>query len=500
MGLFDKIKKAFSREPVELVDPEQELLDELQASSTIEPYVRGLRVEWLNGRKGPLAPRMLAVSDERFPEHEALRRILRAVYLSEKVDQGDPPLFEYAASLTRTTNFAIEGYLYRTGVLLETGRRHQAISSLIRAVTSERPELDLLRWRLALLCCEGSAGLQGMADRTLGSDDGAVALLLARAMVESAYRLLSADWKARFGESWSECEETVEKELQSMVTRRFELLELAEEFSQRSTLNPGFVVRSRALAHLPWPNDPVGEVGAVIVRARTRDTRDSAVLFNLETQAHRARMAGLGGRISRLRDDYGGSLGILELAAEQLAHDGRPADAADKYRDLLRRKSDQPYYAYRAAQLLDLAQRGDQSRAYWIHAARSAGSGWRSTLASVSALSRTYEWEVSCLRSAPRSAVARAATALGVFLEQRMKECWNSFYWPAAYALGSKAAQLYQLAAAHSPDSSHRQAALAKATELFTTTDDVDGLKGVQEAIPGSVYDSLTIPFIANPV
>lgn len=500
MGLFDRIKKAFSKQTAEAVDPDEQLLNELQGASTIEPYVRELRVEWLNGRKGALATRILAVAAERFPQHEALTRILRAIYTSEVVGQGDPPLFEYATSLTRTTNFAIEGYLYRSGVLLETGQPYQAISSLIRAVTSERPELDMLRWHLAKLCRDGIAGLESMADRTLMPDDGAVALQLAGAMAENIPRLISSEWQARLGDAQSECEERVEKELQWALTRRSELVDLAEELSQRSTFNPAFVVRSRVLAGRPWPDDPIAELGSVVVRGRTRGTRDSQAFLTLETQAHQARMARLRSRVSRLGDAYGGCLGLIELEAEQLAHSGRPADAAQRFVELLRRKREQTYYAYRAAQLLDAAKRENESRAYWIHAARSTGSGWRSMLASVVALSRTYEWESAGLRSAPRSAISQTATALGAFLEQRMRECWSSYYWPAAYALGSRAGQLYQLAAEHSSDSSQRQAALAKANELFTMTDDIDGLRSTQDGPPSSVYEPLIVPFAADPV
>jgi hypothetical protein len=497
VALVDKIKQVFSRPTGASVD--NALLKELETASTIEPYVMSLRAEWLNDRATGDTARQLLAAARRFSQHEALVRILGAIYEGNKVCLNDPPLLEYAASLTRTTNFAFEGYLYRARVLIDTGRSRQAISSAIRAVTSSRLENDLVRWYLRQLLRECTSSLYTMAEKDLSADDGATALMLAYVTVKACSDLMAAEWKSRVAVLRPSCSEQIEKEVAWTVSAREQLLELAQQYSLKSSLNPGFIARSRVVAGLPLGSDAIAEFGAAVVRERTRETTQEG-FYKLETKAHQKRMIPLAERLTRLRTEYDGCVGLIELDAEEAERTGKPVEAAQRFKDLVRRRPHQTYYAYRAAQLLDASGDAKESRAYWIHASRTIGSGWRSKLASIVALTHTCEFETARLRTAPVSAVPQTASAVAAFLEERMNECWNSYYWPAAFALGSKAAQLYHLAAATTRDSATRQAALDKAKELYATSDDTDGLKSLDGGATEAVYERITIPLVAYPV
>jgi hypothetical protein len=502
MGFLDKLKSVFGageKEP----DPEPQppsLPAELTSAATIDPFLEQLRMQWLRDSKPDVEfiKRLINAAAARFPEQQALISLLGPIYGAEKLAASDAPLLAYATSLTHTPNLAFEGQLYRVKALLEISPRG-AICSLLRAVATEREELDLMRWYASLFLNDCALTLQEKAEKDLGSDDAACAFLLGFVTLKGSTQLLSPDWRERVSWRWPSCVPRVTRQSEWQRSASFEFLNLAQEHSAKASLNPVFIGRSQRMVRKTPPGDFVKALQDTIVRVRTKETTNQNFL-SMEVAAHNTHMASLWFRLQSLAECYDGCLGVIELKAELAAAARKTDEAVETLRDLLRRKPDQSYYAFRAAQILVEAGRSDEARPYWVHAARTLGSGWRSKLASIAALVVTYDFEVERLKSAPELAIPRAAAALAAFLESRTSEAWSSSNWTVAYALEGKAAQLYHLAATQERDRNQQKTYRDNALRLYGEVDDLEGIRGIDDPVPDSIYDPIVVPLTTTPV
>src|SRR5260370_2611870 len=135
----------------------------------------------------------------------------------------------------------------------------------MRAVTSNRQDVDMVHWYLRQLFRDSISSLYTAAEKNLSPDDGAIALMLAYMTAKVCAELMSDEWKKRVSVLGPNCAEQIEKELAWTRTAREQLLDLAQEYSLRSSLNPGFITRSRIMAGLPSAADPIAGLGATVV-------------------------------------------------------------------------------------------------------------------------------------------------------------------------------------------------------------------------------------------
>jgi hypothetical protein len=487
------------RPPV--VSEDERLLSLLESSANADSYVRQLRVLWLSGHEpgSVTLDKLVRRMEERFPEQQALSKVVRGLYCSGKVEFEPSPLYQYATSLRHTADYAFEGCLYRITALLNNSKPRPAISLAIRSVLSERPELDLLRWKLAGLLKTSASWLYQAAEKDLGALDGGVALLLASMHMRVAQELISTAWNQRVSGDNSATAEHVRKEEHLFVQLRSELLLKAQQNIARGALNPELVSKCRAVADRQPAVDALPEYQQTLLRSRLEGNK-AAGIYNVEQRVHQKHLKSLARRIKTLREQYDGCLGLLELEAEDAFRNGNLDVAVGKFKVLLRRKPSETYYAYRAAQILEGAGMSGQARPFWIHCARTPGLGWRSTLARVSAQAWEFQYEAEALRSAQTGMVSPAAEALARQLEATANDSWKCQHWFGGYTLETKAAALYHLAAQKARDSQARKRLIQKTAELYGELDEIEGLKKIEGPAPETALASMSIPFGVVPV
>jgi hypothetical protein len=415
------------------------------------------------------------------------------------MELGQTPLYQYAASLIHTTNYAFEGCLYRVTALLQNSQPRQAISLTMKSVLSQREELELLRWRLVALLKDSVRFLYQASEKELAPLDGGVALLLGSIHMRVAQELISKAWNERVSGLSSSTGEHIRKEEQLFGQLRIELLQKAQETIARGALSPQFVFRCRVLADLSPGVDVLPEYQRTLLRSRVEGNKVVGI-YNLEKKTHDQNLGRLASRLKALRGQYDGCVGLLELDAEDAVKKGNLDSAVITFKILLRRKPSETYYAYRAAQVLEGAGRSTEARPFWIHCARTPGLGWRSTFARIGAQAREFQYEGDTLRSLPAGMVSAPAEALAKHLEGLANEAWNCQYWYGAYGLGAKASALYHLSAQRARDSEARQRLIQKATELYTQLDETDGLKNIEGSAPETVFEPISMPFGIFPV
>lgn len=503
MSIWAKLKNIVGLDSDQPPTPsdDERVLSLLESSATIDPYVKHLRVLWLNGHQpGSLVvDNLMRRMEEKFPDHDALNKLLRGLYCSGKVEFDKSPLCQYAASLIHTTNYAFEGCLYRLNGLLQNSQPRQAISLAMRSVLSERVELDLLRWRFVALLKESMRLLYQASEKELTPLDGGVALLLGSMHMRVAQELISRAWNERVSGLSSSTGERIRKEEQLLGQLRSELLQKAQENIARGALNPQFVFRCRVLANLSAAVDVLPEYERTLLRSRVQGNKVAGI-YNLEQRKHQGHLKCLAARLKVLREQYDGCIGLLEMDAEDAVNKGHLDSAVQTFKGLLRRKPSETYYAYRVAQVLEGAGKSTDARPFWIHCARTPGLGWRSTFARISAQAREFEYEADTLRSLPAGMVSLAAEALAKHLEGLASESWSCHYWYGAYAMGAKASALYHLAAQRTRNSETRKGLIQKAADLYTQLDETDGLKKIEGPAPETVFEPINIPFGVVPV
>lgn len=496
MAFFDKLKSAIGfgeSAPPAPPPPGPTELERLE-SSNLDGYISTLRQRWFEKR-------LAGKEDADYAEQQFFPRIyqrfgkspdatlyidlLRGAYLFLDETFYTPERLGAARALTADPQRGLEGWMFLSRGAFQHNAPTRGLSMLQRGLPAHR--LLAWEWRLRMrnYVEHLDSRITATEDKAMFERDRSAAATLSCHLVNSALDALTltADGLPPG---------IRDKEAEELRGWLAYLVRVAESGCVNSTASPGQFHRI-ALAAGSAPADPVDRLRSRVIQMRLEKVDDR--FRPVEESNHAMHLASLASHFPTVQQEYGAYFPSMELEAETAATNGSPAAAAELYITMHRTMPYRAFFAYRAAQLLEQANRRDEAGRWFIHASRVESSWWRDRIARTNAAMRAHEWEVRALHDLPHERRTPAAAALATALESRFTEAWELLYATAGPPLALRIGQLCHLAGDFAPDAETAESCFEKARDYYykADRDDLAATLGSRQA-PEEVFDPVRLP------